>query len=149
MSNAQLTMDSLRKLNTKLLVEIAELRKKFAKIESENAEIPKLRKKVAENEVEKMKLRQELKARTDELEKTISHYSIKIELIPEVIAKQLVSAVNIPVMDQCETSLKDKKIDAFLGEMHKKKVFQFFHHLDFKDNFFTLLQIGCWTLWML
>jgi hypothetical protein len=46
MSNAQPTMDSLRELNTKLLAEIAELRKKFAEIEDENVEIPKLKKKV-------------------------------------------------------------------------------------------------------
>ncbi|GBB97239.1 hypothetical protein RclHR1_29490001, partial [Rhizophagus clarus] len=52
MSYAQ-SSDSLRELNTKLLVEIAELRKKFAKIEAENAKIPKLRKEVAEDEVEK------------------------------------------------------------------------------------------------
>ena len=72
------SIDSLRELNAKLLAEIAELRKKFAEIEGENAEVPKLRKKVAEEEVEKMKLRQELKARTNELEKIISHYSVKI-----------------------------------------------------------------------
>ncbi len=78
MSNAQPTMDSLRELNTKLLAEIVKLRKKFAEIKGENAEIPKLRKKVAEDEVKKMKLRQELKARTNELKKTISHYSIEI-----------------------------------------------------------------------
>ena len=66
MSNAQPTMDSLRELNTKLLAEIAELRK-------ENSEIPELREKLlkfAEVGAEKMKLRQELKSRIDELEKT-------------------------------------------------------------------------------
>jgi hypothetical protein len=57
MSNAQ-SVDSLRELNAKLLVEIAELRKKFAEIKSENAEIPGLRKKVAEVEAENVKLRQ-------------------------------------------------------------------------------------------
>src|SRR3954447_10107964 len=60
MSSTQ-SNDSLRELNAKLLAEIGELRKK-----------------VAEDEVEKMKLRQELKTRTDELEKTISHYSVEI-----------------------------------------------------------------------
>ena len=40
-----------------------------------------------------------------------------------MIAKQLVSAVNIPVMDQCDQeSLKDKETDAFLDKVHKKKV---------------------------
>ncbi|CAG8835186.1 27686_t:CDS:1, partial [Gigaspora margarita] len=38
MSNAQFN-NSLRKLNTKLLAEIAELRKKFAKIKVENNEL--------------------------------------------------------------------------------------------------------------
>ncbi|GES76650.1 hypothetical protein GLOIN_2v1882276 [Rhizophagus clarus] len=49
--------------------------------------------------------------------------SLPEEPIPEVTAKQSVSAVNIPVMDQCDqTSLKDKKTDTFLDEVHKKKV---------------------------
>ena len=40
-----------------------------------------------------------------------------------MIAKQSVSAVNIPVMEQCDqTSLEDKETDAFLNKMHKKKV---------------------------
>lgn len=60
MSNTP-SIDLLKGLNTKLLSEIAELRKKFADIKVENAEIPKLRKKVAENEVEKMKLRSSLR----------------------------------------------------------------------------------------
>ncbi|GES95205.1 hypothetical protein GLOIN_2v1882276 [Rhizophagus clarus] len=49
--------------------------------------------------------------------------SLPEEPIPEVTAKQSVSAVNIPVMDQCDqTSLEDKETDAFLDEVHKKKV---------------------------
>jgi len=40
-----------------------------------------------------------------------------------MIAKQSASAVNIPVMEQCDqTSLEDKETDAFLNEVHKKKV---------------------------
>ena len=70
-------IDSLRELNSKLLAEIAELRK-------ENANIPDLREKVAEDEVEKMK---ELKARTDELEKTISHYSVEIGKLNVIIVE--------------------------------------------------------------
>ena len=34
-----------------------------------------------------MKLRQELKARTDELEKTISHYSVKIGKLNVIIVE--------------------------------------------------------------
>ncbi|CAG8710936.1 3160_t:CDS:2 [Racocetra fulgida] len=49
--------------------------------------------------------------------------SLPEESIPEVIAKQSVSAVNIFVMDQCDqTSLEDKETDAFLDEVHKKKI---------------------------
>ena len=48
--------------------------------------------------------------------------SLPEEPIPEAIAKQSVSAVNIPVMDQCDqTSLENKETDAFLDEVHKKK----------------------------
>ena len=70
----------------------------------------------------------------DQISKANSHHekplvnkemdtSLPEEPIPEVIAKQSVSAVNIPVMKQCDqTSLEDKKTDAFLNEIHKKKV---------------------------
>src|SRR5256714_3873554 len=45
--------------------------------------------------------------------------SLLEESIPEVIAKQSVSAVNISVMDHCDqTSLEDKETDAFLDEVH-------------------------------
>src|SRR3954451_17514463 len=65
MSNTQ-SIDSLRELNSKLLAEIAELRKENAKIselKKENAEIPDLKRKFAEIESEKV----ELKARIAEL----------------------------------------------------------------------------------
>ncbi|EXX62880.1 hypothetical protein GLOIN_2v1778212 [Rhizophagus irregularis DAOM 181602=DAOM 197198] len=49
--------------------------------------------------------------------------SLPEELIPEVIAKQSVSAVNISVMDQCDqTTLEDKETNAFLDEVRKKKI---------------------------
>ncbi|CAG8819876.1 44726_t:CDS:2 [Gigaspora margarita] len=70
----------LRELNTKLLAKICELRKKFA-----------------DDEVEKTKLRQELKGRTDELEKTIS----LIEQLPMVAHEKL---------------LVDKKMDTSLSK---------------------------------
>jgi hypothetical protein len=67
------SIDSLRELNSKLLAEIAELRKenaeipelreKLLKFEAENTEIPDLRRKFAEIESEKV----ELKARIAEL----------------------------------------------------------------------------------
>ncbi|CAG8469119.1 16707_t:CDS:2 [Racocetra fulgida] len=67
MSNTQ-SNNSLRELNAKLLAKICELRKK-----------------IAEDEVEKTKLRQEFKARTDELEETISHYSVEIGKLNAII----------------------------------------------------------------
>src|SRR3954464_6027923 len=81
MSTAQITMDSLRELNTKLLAEISELRKG-------NTEIPELREKLlkfAEVEAEKMELRRELKARTDELEKAIANSSAEIGKLNAII----------------------------------------------------------------
>ncbi|KAF0443719.1 hypothetical protein F8M41_003528 [Gigaspora margarita] len=63
MLNAQ-SNGSLRELNTKLLAEIAELRKKFAEImvengelKDKNAEIPDLRRKFTELEAEKAELK--------------------------------------------------------------------------------------------
>src|ERR1044072_2032223 len=63
-SNMQST-DSLRELNSKLLAEIAELRKVNAELKDKNAEIPDLKRKFAEIESENA----ELKARIIELEK--------------------------------------------------------------------------------
>ncbi|CAB4391514.1 unnamed protein product [Rhizophagus irregularis] len=49
--------------------------------------------------------------------------SLPEEPIPEVIAKQSVSAVNISVMDQCDQmTLEDKETNAFLDEVRKKKI---------------------------
>ncbi|RGB24115.1 hypothetical protein C1646_773545 [Rhizophagus diaphanus] len=180
LSNIQ-SIDSLRKLNSKLLAEIAELRKVNAKLKDKNAEIPDLKRKFAEIESEKVELKAriakllrqavkkskrrnvenaELKARIEKLEKSktvttklesenadspnfnsvadqlsMATYhekplvdkkidiSLPEELILEVIAKQSVSAVNISIMDQCDqTILEDKETNAFLDEMHKKKI---------------------------
>ncbi|RIA83909.1 hypothetical protein C1645_833087 [Glomus cerebriforme] len=181
MSNTQ-SNDSLRKLNAKLLAEIAELRKVNAKLKDKNAEIPDLKRKFTEIESEKVELKAriakllrqaveeskrrdvenaELKARIEKLEKNktvttklesknadpsnfnlvavqlsmVMHHEKPLvdkemdtsllpeELIPEVIAKQSVSAINISVMDQRDqTSLEDKETVAFLDEVHKKKI---------------------------
>jgi hypothetical protein len=70
----------------------------------------------------------------DQISKANSHHekplvnkemdtSLPEEPIPKVIAKQSVSAVNISVMNQRDqTSLEDKETDAFLDEVHKKKI---------------------------
>ena len=49
--------------------------------------------------------------------------SLPEESTSKMIAKQSVSAVNIPVMEQCDqTSLENKETNVFLNEVHKKKV---------------------------
>ncbi|CAB4440075.1 unnamed protein product [Rhizophagus irregularis] len=53
----------------------------------ENAEIPKLREKFAEADAEKVELRRELEGRTDELEKTIADYSVKIGKLNAIIVE--------------------------------------------------------------
>ncbi|RGB35366.1 hypothetical protein C1646_759448 [Rhizophagus diaphanus] len=104
------SINSLRELNAKLLVEIAELRKKFAEIEGENAEIPELRKRVEELEQKNTKL----EARFAILEKG--------SLAELRFAEQTVSDVDLSssVIDQrnnddVKTSA-EKEMDAFLVE---------------------------------
>jgi septal ring factor EnvC (AmiA/AmiB activator) len=80
MSNAQPTMDSLRELNTRLLAEIAELRK-------ENAKIPELEKKLLKFAKIELNFLSQLKARSDELEKTIADYSVKIGKLNAIIVE--------------------------------------------------------------
>ncbi|POG82953.1 hypothetical protein GLOIN_2v1761411 [Rhizophagus irregularis DAOM 181602=DAOM 197198] len=163
------SIDLLRELNSKLLAEIAELRKVNAELKDKNAEIPDLKRKFAEIESEKVELKAriaellrqaveeskrrdvenaELKARIEEQRKIrhlpnfnlvadqlsmATHHekplvdkkmdtSLPEELIPEVIAKQSVSAVNISVMDQCDQkTLENKETNAFLDEQCEEK----------------------------
>src|SRR5688572_29852036 len=88
MSNAQ-SIDSLRELNAKLLIEIAELRKKFAEIEGENSEIPELRKKVAEVEAKNTKLRQIIEenakrdVRVEELEQKNTELEARLAIVEQ------------------------------------------------------------------
>ncbi|CAG8793675.1 5973_t:CDS:2, partial [Racocetra persica] len=56
-------------------------------IYSGQTKICELRKKIVKDEVKKTKLRQELKARTNKLEKTILYYSIKISKLNIIIVK--------------------------------------------------------------
>ncbi len=120
----------------KLNAEIVELKKDktaITKLESEHAEF--------RDRVTKVEQRQmhddnssNFNSVADQVSKANSHHEKPLvdkemdtllpeELIPEMIAKQSASAVNIPVMEQCDqTSLEDKETDAFLNEMHKKKV---------------------------
>ncbi|PKK60747.1 hypothetical protein RhiirC2_818027 [Rhizophagus irregularis] len=102
------SIDSLRELNAKLLAEIAEPRKENTELKDKNAEIPDLKRKFADIESEKV----ELKARIAEL--------------PRQAVKE--NADQVPTVTHYEkplvdTSLpEDRETDAFLDEMHKKKV---------------------------
>ena len=120
----------------KLNAEIVELKKDktaITKLESEHAEF--------RDRVTKVEQRQmhddnssNFNSVADQVSKANSHHEKPLvdkemdtllpeELIPEMIAKQSASAVNIPVMEQCDqTSLEDKETDAFLNEVHKKKI---------------------------
>src|SRR5437764_506099 len=127
--------------NAELKARIEELEKNktvTTKLESENAEFRDRTMKVEQKQVlndNSSNIRSSnFNSVADQLSKANSHHekplvdketdtSLPEELIPEVIAKQSVSTVNIPVMDQCDQkSLEDKEMDAFLDEMHKKKV---------------------------
>src|SRR2546429_8650186 len=115
--------DSLRELNAKLLTEIAELRDRITKVEQRHML----------NDTSSNNSSPNFNSVADQLSMATHHEkplvdkkmdtSLPEEPIPEVIAKQSVSAVNISIMDQCDqTSLEDKEMDAFLDEVHKKKV---------------------------
>ncbi|RIB12274.1 hypothetical protein C2G38_2041948 [Gigaspora rosea] len=119
-------MDSLRKLNTKLLAEIAELRK-------ENAKIPELREKLqrfAEVEAENAKLRQIIE------ENARQHHEKSLEDVcsskqdratddfsPKEPANVPDSAHSLaPQIKNQEKLLENREMDAFLIETHKKSI---------------------------
>src|SRR3954454_21025148 len=124
--------------NAELKARIEELEKNktvTTKLESENAEfrdrITKVEQRQVLNDNSSNISSSNFNSVADQVSKANSHHEKPLvdketdtsEPIPEVIAKQLVSTVNIPVMDQCDQkSLEDKETDAFLDEMHKKKV---------------------------
>jgi hypothetical protein len=55
-------------------------------------------------------------------EKPLVDTSLPKKLIPERLPEVTISAI-IPVIGQChQTSLEDKETDAFLDEVHKKKI---------------------------
>src|SRR4051812_29422150 len=109
MSTAQITMNSLRKLITKFLAKILELRK-------ENTEIPELREKLikfAEVEAKKMELRRKLKARTDELEKIIANSSAKIGKLNVIIVdlEKYKSAISKLEFENAEFRVRFMKLE--------------------------------------
>ena len=116
--------------NAKLKARIIELEKNktvTTKLESENAEFRDRTMKVEQKQVlndNSSNIRSSnFNSVADQLPMETHHEiplvdkemdtSLPEELIPEVIAKQSVSTVNIPVMDQCDQkSLEDKETDA-------------------------------------
>ncbi|RGB23673.1 hypothetical protein C1646_774162, partial [Rhizophagus diaphanus] len=125
--------------NAELKARIEELEKNktvTTKLESENAEfrdrITKVEQRKMLNDTSSNDSSPNFNSVADQLSMATHHEkplvdkkmdtSLPEELIPEVIAKQSVSAINISIMDQCDqTSLEDKETDAFLDEVHKKK----------------------------
>ncbi|RGB31598.1 hypothetical protein C1646_763896 [Rhizophagus diaphanus] len=114
-------------LNTKLLVEIAEPRKKFAEIEGENAEIPELRK----NRVEELEQKNtKLEARFAILEKgsLVADCQLHKEAMPKRFREQTTSHVDLSssVIDQRNNddvkASEEKEMDAFLVEVNKKSI---------------------------
>ncbi|CAG8813469.1 16865_t:CDS:2, partial [Cetraspora pellucida] len=145
MSNAQ-SIDLLRELNAKLLIEIVELKK-------ENAEIPDLRRKFAEIEAEKAELNSRIAellrqaVKENSLVENIRHdveiAEIKVEIVKlkdnneenkelsQDISSKRVDNIHNSISDQCDnvTSCvsdqklsEDREIDAFLNEAHKQSV---------------------------
>src|SRR5207248_9559668 len=126
--------------NAELKARIEELEKNktvTTKLESENAEfrdrITKVEQRQVLNDNSSNNSSPNFNSVADQLSMATHHEkplvdkkmdtSLPEELIPEVIAKQSVSAVNISVMDQCDqTTLEDKETNAFLDEVHKKKI---------------------------
>src|ERR1043166_8600248 len=126
--------------NAELKARIEELEKNktvTTKLESENAEfrdrITKVEQRQMLNDTSSNNSSPNFNSVADQLSMATHHEkplvdkkmdtSLPEEPIPEVIAKQSVSAVNISVMDQCDqTTLEDQETNAFLDEVHKKKI---------------------------
>src|SRR6266498_1845174 len=108
------SIDSLRKLNAKLLAEIAELKKV-------NAKIPELREKLlkfAKVEAEKVKLRREFKAKNDKLYKTIADFSSKIGKLNAEIVELKKDKTVITKLESEHTEFRDRVTKVEQRQMH-------------------------------
>ncbi|CAJ0832753.1 10967_t:CDS:2 [Entrophospora sp. SA101] len=116
MTNTQSTIESLRELNSRIVLQIDEIRKKFTEIEAENNEIKKKYVEVeAENtdlkEIIKENVRREaesmkLKARVEELERYKKENEKQFEKLEEKQLKNVNNFENIvnvsdPVINHC------------------------------------------------
>ncbi|CAG8546972.1 7856_t:CDS:1 [Cetraspora pellucida] len=118
--------------------ENAKLKNRIEELESENVEfrdrIMKVEQRQMQNDQKGINSSNNSSSNfnsvADQVSKANTHHgkllvdtSLPEKLIPEGLPEVTVSAVNIPVMDQChQTSLENKETDAFLDEVHKKKV---------------------------
>ncbi|RHZ86100.1 hypothetical protein Glove_54g13 [Diversispora epigaea] len=149
MENTQSTIDSLRELNSNLVHQITELRKKFAEVEAENAELAEAENAKRDGRVEELEQKNiKLETRLAILEQNSlvvdGQPQSDKEVIPEMQLSidNTVSAVNVsdPIVDQLDNAsevsskskiqfscaskqktLEDKETDAFLNEVHKKR----------------------------
>ncbi|CAG8529352.1 123_t:CDS:2, partial [Cetraspora pellucida] len=122
MANIQSKINSLEEQNSKLIVEITELKKKYAGVEAENIEVKaenaKLRWFIKENT--------ELKTRIEELEKnrietTTENAKLKARVVKleQNFEHRLENGDN-----SSENIANDKEMNNFLDEKNKKKVNQ-------------------------
>ncbi len=114
----QSEIDSLRKINSKLLVEITELKKKNAKVKAENV---KLKHALEEHEAKFTSLEQR-----DEEKATLI---AKLDDDIKEIKQSSTNTSSVKNSDICvqpiriETKMLEKKeTDAFLNKMHKKNI---------------------------
>ena len=132
MSNVQF-INSLREVNARLLIEISELRRKFAEFEAENAKLKQIIEENARRDARVEELEQkntELEARFAILKKSSLAVDDQLhkKVILEMIVNQSVSNVDLSssVIDQqnngnAKTS-EEKEMDAFLVEVNKKSI---------------------------
>jgi hypothetical protein len=132
-SNAQ-PIDSLREVNARLLIEISELRRKFAEVEAENVKL----KQIIEENVRRDARVEELEQKNTELEAKLAIVEqgssvVDDQLHKEAISKRFVEqtvSVNVDLSssvtdqrnnDDAKTS-EEKEMDAFLVEVNKKSI---------------------------
>ena len=132
MSNAQ-SIDSLREVNARLLIEISKLRRKFADVEAENAKLKQIIEENARRDARVEELEQkntELEARLAIVEQGSSVVDDQLhkEAISKRFVKQTVSDVDLSSSmtdqrnnDDAKTS-EEKEMDAFLVEINKKSI---------------------------
>ncbi|GES98287.1 hypothetical protein GLOIN_2v1869616 [Rhizophagus clarus] len=132
MSNAQ-SIDSLREVNARLLVEISELRKKFAEVEAENAKLKQIieenaRRDARVEELEQKNMELEHRLAIVEQGSSVVDDQLHKEAISKRFVEQTVSDVDLSssVTDQrnnddAKTS-EEKEMDAFLVEVNKKSI---------------------------